>query len=769
MELGPMALAAGTHLGSYEILSPLGAGGMGEVYRARDGRLDREVAVKVLSEALAGHSAARQRFEREAKAVASLSHPNILGIHDFGYADAVAYAVMELLNGETLRERLESVRLSPRKAVEIALQVARGLAAAHDRGVVHRDLKPENVFLTTDGQVKVLDFGLAKLARAPATADSDSEVATLSKQTTPGTVMGTVGYMSPEQVRGREVDHRSDVFSFGVVLYEMLAGHRPFARDSAADTMSAILKEEPAALSGRVTDLPPVLDRVLRRCLEKEPAERFQSAHDLAFALEIVAGLESAGDSGSASARPGVEKADTMPSIAVLPFTNMSADPEQEYFCEGMAEEILNALTRLEGLRVAARSSAFRFKHEGRDIRRVGEALNVKTVLEGSVRSAGKRLRVTAQLVNVEDGYHIWSERYDRQMEDVFAIQDDITASIVEVLRGKLVGTAPTLRDRDQPPNLEAYHLYLKGQHNWFRRDKDSLVKATRFFEQAAELDPSYVLAHVGVANAYTSLGYYGAPHAAVSARAHAAIERALTLDPDRAEVRASLGLMHFWLDWDYEGAEREFKRALDQRPDLVLARCWYTFLLYALGRHEESQTCAGKALEQDPLSPYVQMAVGVSQLYPDRGQEAVSALEKAREMDGDLLTTLWLLGLAYGMTGRKPEAVTVLERAATVSGRSPFYVAALAWGCGSANRKADAEALIEELHQRAREEFVAPGFLVWAYAALGATDRAFEWLERSYEARDAHLPQNLDMPFYDAIRPDPRFAEIRRKVMATA
>jgi serine/threonine protein kinase/tetratricopeptide (TPR) repeat protein len=759
-----MSLAAGTHLGSYEILSPLGAGGMGEVYRARDLRLDRQVAVKVLPEGLAADSVARQRFKREARLVATLSHPNILAIHDFGHSDGVAYAVMELLEGETLRQRLRSVRLSSRKAVQLALPIARALAAAHDRGIVHRDLKPDNVFLTTDGQVKVLDFGLAKLAE-PA-GEPEPEAATLSQQTTPGVVMGTVGYMSPEQVRGWEVDHRTDIFAVGAVLYEMLAGRRAFARDSTADTMSAILKEEPPELSGEVTGVSPILDRILRRCLEKKPAERFQSAHDLAFTLEIVAGLEVAGDSDPASARPSPETEDQKPSIAVLPFINMSADPEQVYFCEGMAEEILNALTRLEGLRVAARSSAFRFKEEGRDIRQVGEALKVKTVLEGSVRSSGKRLRVTTQLVNVEDGYHIWSERYDRQMEDVFAIQDEITESVVEALRGKLVAAAPATRDRDQPPNLEAYHLYLKGQHHWFRRDKDSLAKAARFFEQAAELDPSYVLAHVGVANAYSSLGFYGARHAAVTAKAHVAIERALSLGEDRPEVRAGLGLMHLWLDWDYAGAEREFRRALEQRPDLVLVRCWCGFLLYALRRYEESLDCVGTALEQDPLSVYAQMSVGLCSLAPGRGEEAVSVLEKAREIDGEFLTTLWLLGLAYGTTGRTAESVAVLEKASAVSGRSPFYLGALAWGYGTAGRRAEAEAVIGEMQARAREEFVAPGFLAWAFAALGETDQAFEWLERSCAEHDAHLSLLLDMPFYDNVRGDRRFAEVRRKVL---
>ena len=759
-----MPLAAGTHLGSYEIVSPLGAGGMGEVYRARDTRLRRDVAVKILPAAMAGHTDARQRFEREARAVAALSHSNILAIHDFGYSGELAYAVMELLEGETLRQRLDSLHLPPRKAVNIALQIARALAAAHDRGIVHRDLKPGNVFLTTDGQVKVLDFGLAKMAKPQ--GEILTEGPTLSQPTTPGIAVGTAGYMSPEQVRAQDVDHRSDIFSFGSVLYEMLAGRRAFVRGSAHETMSAVLTEDPPELSAGIAGIPPALDRIVRRCLEKKQEERFQSARDLAFTLELVFDLPEVGDSAPAPAATRVQGGESTPSIAVLPFANMSADPEQEYFCEGMAEEILNALTSLEGLRVAARSSAFQFKAGGRDIRRVGEALNVKTVLEGSVRSSGKRLRVTAQLVNVADGYHIWSERYDRQMEDVFAIQDEITERIVEVLRGKLVGAAKAPRDRDQPASLEAYHLYLKGQHNWFRREKDSLVKAARFFEQAAERDPSYVLAHVGVANAYTSLGFYGARQVVVSVKARAAIDRALTLDEDRAEVRAALGLMHHWLDWDFAGAEREFKRAIERRPDLILTRCWYSFLLDALGRHEESLACVDAALERDPLSPYVQMSAGFSRLNARQSEATIAELEKARGTDGAFLSSLWMLGLGYGMAGRKADAVATLETAATVSGRSPFYLAALAWAHACADRRADAEALVDELLRRAPEEFVAPGFLVWAFAGLGETDRAFEWLEKACGERDSHLSQLLPTPFYDNIRSDPRFAGIRGRVM---
>ena len=408
-----MPIPAGSTLHGYEILAPLGAGGMGEVYVARDAKLDRRVAVKVLPDDLAKDQSFQARFVKEAKALAALSHPNILAIHDFGEAAGVFYAVTELLEGDTLAGRLKAGSVPARKAVDWALQIARGLAAAHDKGIVHRDLKPANVFVTDHGVVKILDFGLAKVA-TPFAGAEDSETAVRATQ--PGTVLGTVAYMSPEQVRGQDTDHRSDLFALGAVLYEMLEGRSAFASDSAADTVSRILKHEPE-LKGR-EGIPPGLGRIIVRCLEKAPKERFQSARDLAFALEALSGF----DRGQSIAEPNDVEAAR--SIAVLPFTDMSPGKDQDYFCDGMAEEIINALTGIAGLRVAARSSAFRFRAGERDLREIGRTLDVSMVLEGSVRTAGSKLRVTAQLNEVKSGYQVWSRRYDRNLEDVFATQD---------------------------------------------------------------------------------------------------------------------------------------------------------------------------------------------------------------------------------------------------------------------------------------------------------------------------------------------------------
>ena len=494
-----MSLQPGTKLGAYEIGASIGACGMGEVYEARDTKLDRQVAVKVLPDKLSGDPDFQRRFEREAKALAALSHPNILAVHDFGNADGLFYMVMELLEGQTLAVRLQRGALPPRKAVDTALQIARGLAAAHDKTIVHRDLKPDNVFITSDGQIKILDFGLAK-ATAPFASDEDSE--TQARATQPGAVVGTLGYMSPEQVRGHDADHRSDIFATGAVLYEMLVGRAAFTEDSAADTVSSVLQKEPEIPESART--APALARIITRCLEKKPADRFQSARDLVFALETTSGIETGGVTANVE---GKDAADSR-SIAVIPFVDMSPAKDQDYFCEGMAEEILNALTGIPNLRVAARSSAFRFKGSEHDLREVGRALEVNTVLEGSVRTSGKRLRVTAQLNHVDGGYQIWSRRYDRELEDVFAIQDEIALDIVQALKLEL-SDAESPRVIRHTKNQEAYHLYLRGRHHWYARSKGALTKAMEYFEQAAEKDPGYALPYVGLVDIYAIQALY--------------------------------------------------------------------------------------------------------------------------------------------------------------------------------------------------------------------------------------------------------------------
>src|SRR5262245_13360635 len=472
-------LSSGTRLGPYEILNSLGAGGMGEVYRARDTRLDRDVAIKLLSESLANNDVALKRFIREAKAIAAPSHPNILSIHEFDTQRGYMFIVTELLEGGSLRKLIASSVLTWERTLEIVFAVLEGLSEAHSKSIIHRDLKPENIFITTSGRVKILDFGLAQ-TRPVLSENELTRAPTQSFETQGPSILGTLPYMSPEQVRGQSVDTRSDIFSLGCVIYEMLTGRGLFFRQSTADTLAAILKDNPPAITPE-SGIPPRFVQIMLRCLEKDPAKRFQSCKDLISALQ---GIMKPGifDPSSESDAPQKAASD---SIAVLPFVDMSPQKDQEYFCDGLAEELINALSKIKGLNITSRTSAFQFKGKVEDIRIIGERLNVSTLLEGSVRKAGTKLRITAQLINVADGYHLWSEKYDREMEDIFAIQDDIARTIVSVLEVKLARQIKEPIIKRSTDDVEAYNFYLQGRYYWNKRYQVGLQKGLEFFQKA--------------------------------------------------------------------------------------------------------------------------------------------------------------------------------------------------------------------------------------------------------------------------------------------
>jgi TolB-like protein/thioredoxin-like negative regulator of GroEL len=578
-----MTLAAGTRLGPYEILSPLGAGGMGEVYRARDTRLGREVAVKVLPEAFERDPDRRGRFEREARAIAALSHPNILAIFDCGRDGDVTYAVTELLEGQSLRDRLAAGAVPPKEAVELAIQAARGLAAAHEKGIVHRDVKPDNLFVTRDGTLKILDFGLSRSAAGGDEQDSPTK----SHMTSPGTVMGTVGYMSPEQVRGLRADHRSDLFSLGVVFVELLTGRRAFQRGSPVETMNAILKDDPL---GSSTGLPGALDRIARRFLEKRPEDRFQTARDAVFALGTLSGYGPVPAAGQEGPR----------SIAVLPFADMSAAKDQDYFCEGLAEELIHALAKIPDLRVASRTTSFQFKGKNGDVAAIAEQMKVSTVLEGSVRKAGDRLRVSVQLVNAADGFHLWSERYDRNMSDVFAIQDDITDQVVKALKLVLTEKERRAMARPKTSNVEAYDLYLRGRQLFYRAGRRNQRGSIRLFEQAVAIDPNYALAYAGMADASAMLFmHHGSARGDIELAQRASL-KALELAPQLAECHASRGFASS-LSKHYVEAEREFKTALALDPRQFEALYLFARMRVAQGNLPEAARLFEQALELNP------------------------------------------------------------------------------------------------------------------------------------------------------------------------
>jgi len=699
-----MALQPGTRLGPYEIVGTLGAGGMGEVYRARDPRLGRDVAIKVMVADFANNADWMRRFEQEARATAALSHPNVLTVYDVGKSEGRSYVVTELLDGETLRVQLGQGPMTSRKAIEIAQQILSGLSAAHAHGIVHRDLKPENIFITRHGQAKILDFGLAKVNRL--TSGASSDLPTFVSE--PGLVVGTASYMAPEQARGLPADARSDLFSVGAMLYEMLCGQRAFHGISMVDTLSAILKEQPATLSRRGIAAPPALVRIINRCLEKDAVDRFQTAKDVAFALESISDLQLQ-DAMERPREKAIEK-----SIAVLPFSNMGADSEQEYFNDGLADELINALAGLSGLRVASRTSAFRFRGRDLDIREIGRQLGVDTVLEGSVRRAGKRIRITVQLINVADGYYLWSQRYDRELEDVFAIQDEITESIVKTLKPTLLGNQQ--HQQQQPAvkrhtdNLQAYELYLKGRHYWQQRTERSLCASIDCFQKAIVLDSNYALAHAGIADSFSILRIYGyVSDQEARSKAETAAMRALELDPGLAEAHFALAIFTLYFVEDWPTAEDRFRRAIELSPQTAIFHTYFGFFLGGLHRFAEADASFTKALELDPLSPLAHSLFSVSKYLAGRHGEAIQSAERAVELQPDYSIGLLAVGMANAELGRDDTAIAALERLVLVSNRTAWFIGLLGMVYAESGRRTEALHLLNELRDRGQHEYIGP------------------------------------------------------------
>jgi serine/threonine protein kinase/Tfp pilus assembly protein PilF len=748
-----MALTPGVRLGPYEIVALLGAGGMGEVYRARDPRLGREVAIKVLPESMAADPSRLPRFQHEARAVAALSLPNVVAVFDVG-VDPVPFLVSELLEGETLRMRLGRGPLPVKASLDLAMQLVAGLAAAHARHIVHRDLKPENIFVTRDGALKILDFGLAKASTASA-GGSGGVDATMSV-TMPGVVLGTAGYMAPEQVRGEVADPRSDVFAVGAILFEMVTGDRAFHRNSPADTMSAILREHPRDITTH--GAPPAVARIVRRCLDKEPDERFQSARDLKFALESISDGQPA-----AHAKKGDDK-----SIAVLPFADLSPDRSQQAFCEGIAADIINALGSVPGLRVTSRTSAVRCREKGLDIAEIGAHLNVQSILEGTVRKAGDRLRLTAQLVDARDGTQLWTSRYDRGEGDIFDLQDEMTAAIVENLRVQLgtSGAAPNVKRFTD--NFDAYRLYLKGRYYWERRNQQFLRIALDYFERAIAADPDYALAHAGVADCYTVSAIFGfMPGVEARPLAAAAAERAVQLDPQLAEAHHARGAAYQWLDWELPSAERSLLRAIELNPQMAIARAYLGVLRVWTGRPAEGISEARRAIELEPESALLAYICSNALYWSRRFPESREQANRALTLDPAALFNHWWRPSLLVAMGAIDEAIKPTEDALRLSTRPAFLVSSLARGYAESGLRDDAMALVDELLRRSKSEYIAPLHLADAFAALDDRTRAFDFFEQALRDRNASMILMSSTPFYDRIRDDPRFAAVLAQIRA--
>lgn len=786
----------GCRLGPCEVLSLLGKGGMGEVYLARDTRLDRQVALKVLPPEVTQDPERLKRFVREAKAASALAHPNIATIHELGEAAGVHYIVMEYVKGESLEARIRKSGLGLGDILDISTQVADALDEAHRQGITHRDIKPANLMLTPQGQVKVLDFGLAK--RTPQEKPANGTAARTQSQTTPGLIMGTVEYMSPEQVLGQEVDQRSDLFSLGVVLYQMATGTRPFKGDTSGAVFNAILNQTPPSPVRLNPELPGELERIINKALEKDRNFRYQNASDLRADLQRLKR-----DSGSdktaitppettavkqpllarrwvllaalavlliALAGSGaylyLRRTEQIDSIAVLPFTNVSGDPNTEYLSDGIFESLINSLAQLPNLRVVPRNVAFRYKRKDVDAQKVGKDLNVRSILMGRIIQRGDSLNVQTELVDTEKVSQLWGAQYNRKLADIQTVQEEIATEISDKLRLRLTVKEQKLLAKRLTENAEAYQLYLKGLYHWNMRTEEAYKRGIQCFNQAIDRDPGFALAYVGLAECYNGLVYgsYSAPRD-VCPQAKAAALKALELQENLAEAYNSLAFVTEIYDWNWHEAEKGYKHAIKLKSNYPTAHLWYGIYLDSMGRFEESVLEYKRALELDPLSLPINTQIGFHYYLARQYEPAAKQLIATLELNPSFAYAHAHLGSTYRLKPTLGDAVAEYQKAVSLEKDCPRYVAMLGSSYATAGKRSEALQILSDLQELSKRKYVDPVLRAFLLASMGRKEEAIAALEIGYEDHSYLMRWLKVQPNFDPLRSEPRFKDLLRRM----
>jgi serine/threonine protein kinase/tetratricopeptide (TPR) repeat protein len=774
----------GQTISHYRILEELGAGGMGVVYKAHDSRLGRALALKLLPENLVQQSQALERFRREARAASALNHPGICTIYDIGEQDGRAFIAMEFIDGETIRSHIHGKPLALEELLKLGVEIAEALDAAHAAGIIHRDIKPANVLVTKRGHAKVLDFGLAKLLpKGIAAADDDAGNQSSGVNSIVGIISGTPSYMSPEQIRGDDLDPRTDIFSFGLLLYEMATGRKAFDGGTGGMIIEAVLTRPPIRVRSINPQVPPKLEAIIDKALHKNRDRRYQQTSDILADLARLKRETELGrrdEESSAKPIPGPAKiskrqtgfyrsertSKTIGSIAVLPFVNASRDPEHDYLSDGITGSLINNLATVPKLRVMAQSTVFRYKGREIDPQAIGHELNVRAVLTGRMMQSGGSLRIGAELVDVATGSRLWGAQFNRQPGDIFAIQDEISNEISEKLRLQLTGAEKKRLTRRHTEDADAYRLYLKGRHHWNRWTEEGFYKAIEYFEEATQKDRSYALAYTGVAESFVLLGWnsYLPPKDAFP-RAKAAALSALRLDPDLGEAHTPLAAVLWLYDWHWQEAQAEFKRSLELNPTYPTGSHWNAEFVMTMGGNEEAIAKMKESQNLDPLSLIINVAIGWAFYNGRRYDEAMDQLMRTAELDPNYPVTYWILGLVHRKTGRHDLAIAEGEKGVRLSGGSPLLRAALAQTYAEAGRESDAREILDNLTTLAKQKYVAPHFFAGIHIGLEENDRAIEYLEKSFEEHSHWLIYlHLD-PSMDGLRNEPRFQTLLKKI----